>query len=277
MDAKEKIIIEPGKIEKNYWKDIWKYKELFYILSWRDVKVRYKQTVFGILWAFIRPFLTMVIFTFIFNKVAGLKTLESTPYALLVFSALLPWQFFSTSISSAGESLITNSNLLTKIYFPRIIVPASAIITNFIDLLISMVVLVIMMMYYKYLPSSKIIFLPFFIIFSLFSSFSFGVFISTLNVKYRDFRYVVPFLIQIGLYVSPVGFSSSVVPEKWRYIYYLNPIAGIIDGFRWSIIRDSGINIFSPYIFISFSISIIFFIIGVKKFRKMEKNIADII
>lgn len=277
MNIVEKIIIEPGKIEKNYWRDIWKYKELFYILSWRDVKVRYKQTVFGILWAFIRPFLTMIIFTFIFNKVAGLKTQENTPYALLVFSALLPWQFFSTSLSSAGESLITNANLLTKIYFPRIIVPASAIITNFIDLLISMVVLVLMMIYFKYLPSSKIFFLPIFILFSLFSSFSFGVFISTLNVKYRDFRYVVPFVIQIGLYISPVGFSSSVVPEKWRYIYYLNPIAGIIDSFRWSIIKDSGINIFSPYILISFSISILFFIIGVKKFRKMEKNLADII
>jgi lipopolysaccharide transport system permease protein len=277
MNNLEKIVIEPGKIEKNYWRDIWKYKELFYILSWRDVKVRYKQTVFGILWAFIRPFLTMIIFTFIFNKVAGLKTQESTPYALLVFSALLPWQFFSTSLSSAGESLITNANLLTKIYFPRIIVPASAIITNFIDLLISMVVLILMMIYFKYLPSTKIFFLPIFILFSLFSSFSFGVFISTLNVKYRDFRYVVPFVIQIGLYISPVGFSSSVVPEKWRYIYYLNPIAGIIDSFRWSIIKDSGINIFSPYIFISFSISILFFIIGVKKFRKMEKNLADII
>jgi lipopolysaccharide transport system permease protein len=277
MTQKDKIIIEPGRVEKNYWKDIWKYKELFYILSWRDVKVRYKQTIFGILWAFIRPFLTMIIFTFIFNKVAGLKSQVNTPYALVVFSALLPWQFFSTSLSSAGESLITNSNLLSKIYFPRIIVPASAIITNFIDLLISMIVLVIMMIYFHYLPSFNIIFLPFFILLSVFASFSFGVFISTLNVKYRDFRYVVPFIIQIGLYISPVGFSSSVVPEKWKYLYYLNPIVGIIDGFRWSIIKNSDINIFSPYILISISISIIFFFIGIKKFRSMEKTIADII
>jgi lipopolysaccharide transport system permease protein len=273
----ERIVIEPGKVEKNYWKDVWKFKELFIILSWRDVKVRYKQTTVGLLWAFIRPFLTMIIFTFIFNKVAGLKSNSTAPYSLLVFSALLPWQFFSTSIISASESLLVNANLLSKVYFPRIIVPASAIITNFIDLMISLVIMILMMIYYSYVPNLYILFLPIFIIFSLFSSLSFGIFFSTLNVNYRDFRYVIPFIIQIGLYISPVGFSSSIIPEKWKLLYYLNPIAGIIDGFRWSIIKDSGINIFSPYILLSLSTSVIFCLIGIRKFRSMEKTIADII
>lgn len=275
-DKRHHLIIEPGRSEKNYWTDLWRYKELFYILSWRDIKVRYKQTIIGTLWAIIRPLLTMIIFTIVFGKVAGMKSVGNAPYALMVFAGLLPWQFFSTAFSTASDSLITNSNLISKVYFPRLIVPASAIITSLIDFLISFAILFFVMIFYHYPPGWKIIILPFFTFLTFLPSFGFGLYLSALNVKYRDFRYVIPFIVQIGLYISPVGFSSSSIPEKWKLIYYLNPIVSIIDGFRWCII-ESAPNPFNRYFFISLAVTLIALIYAVIKFRKMEKTFADII
>ena len=276
MENKYHLIIEPGRSEKNYWMDIWRYRELFYILSWRDIKVRYKQTIIGVLWSIIRPLLTMIIFTIIFGKLAGMKSEGTAPYTILVFAGLLPWQFFSAAFSSASDSLITNSNLLTKVYFPRLIVPTSAIITSCIDFFISFIILILLMFYYRYIPNWHLFLLPFFILLVFIQSFGFGLYLAALNVKFRDFRYVIPFIVQIGAYISPVGFSSSVIPIKWKWLYYLNPMVSVIDGFRWCIIKDSP-SPFSIYFALSFFITIMILYYSIKTFRKMEKTFADLI
>jgi lipopolysaccharide transport system permease protein len=274
---KKYLIIEPGRLEKNYWSDIWHFRELFYILSWRDIKVRYKQTVIGILWAIIRPLLTMIIFTVVFKNVAGMKSEGNAPYAIMVFAGLLPWQFFSSAFSNASESLVMNANLLSKVYFPRIIVPASAIITSFIDFLISFGILVFLMFYYGFTPSWQILFLPLFIIMVFLPAFGFGLYLAALNVKFRDFRYVIPFIAQLGLYISPVGFSSSVISEKWKFYFYLNPIVSVIDGFRWCIVGEGAKNPFTGFFVLSLSISVFMLPYAIYKFRKVEKSFADII
>ena len=230
------LIIEPGRTEKNYWADLWRYRELFVVLAWRDISVRYKQTIIGILWAIIRPFLTMVVFTVIFGRIAKLPSDGNTPYALLVFAAMLPWSLFSNALSESSSSLISNANLIGKVYFPRFIIPAATLVTAFIDFLISFIMLIGMMFYYQFAPAPQVLLLPIFIILALMASLGPGLWITALNVKYRDFRYIIPFVVQFGLYVSPVGFSSKVVPEQWRLLYNLNPMVGVIDGFRWCIL-----------------------------------------
>lgn len=271
------IIIEAGKSSKNYIKDLWRFRELFIILSWRDIKVRYKQTFIGILWVLLRPLLTMLIFTFVFGKIAGLKSEGTAPYSIMVFAGLLPWQFFSTAFSTASESLISNSNLLTKVYFPRLIVPVSSVITSFIDFAISFIILIFLMWYYNFIPTLQIFYLPIFIFLTFVQSFSFGLYLSALNVKYRDFRYVIPFIIQIGMYISPVGFSSNIIPEKYKIIYNLNPMVSIIDGFRWSIIGKNVSNPFNLNLITSLIVTLVFFVYSIYVFRKMEKTFADII
>ena len=271
------IIIEPGRTEKNYWKDIWRYRELFYILAWRDVKVRYKQTVIGVLWSIIRPLLTMIVFTIIFSRIAKLPTDGAAPYAMLVYAAMLPWQFFSTALTESSGSLVTNSNLISKVYFPRLIVPASAVISSFVDFLISFVILFILMFFYRYVPPVQILALPVMLAFVFLVSFSLGVYLTALNVKYRDFRYIIPFIVQIGLYISPVGFSSSIIPEKWRIWYNLNPMVGVIDGFRWCIIGGPLTKELALSMSMSLGFTILLLFFGIRYFRKMEKTFADII
>lgn len=271
------LVIEPGRTEKNYWSDIYRYRELFYILSWRDLKVRYKQTVIGVLWAILRPLLTMLVFTVVFGRLAKMQTEGDAPYAIMVFAAMLPWQFFSNALTEASNSLVGNANLLSKVYFPRLIVPASSVITSFIDFLISFALLLLLMAYYQYVPSWKIIFLPIYIFLSFIVAFGLGLYLTALNVKYRDFRYIIPFIVQFGLYISPVGFSSSVIPEKWKMLYYLNPMVSIIDGFRWCIIKDSATNPFNLYALFSVSMSLLILLLAIRQFRKMEKTFADLI
>ena len=271
------LIIESGRTEKNYWADLYRYRELFYILSWRDLKVRYKQTVVGVLWAFLRPLLTMIVFTIVFGKLAKMQPEGDVPYAIMVFAAMLPWQFFSNALTEASNSLIGNANLLSKVYFPRLIVPASSVITSFVDFLISFVLLIFLMMYYQYMPSWRIVFLPIYIGFSFLTAFGLGLYLTALNVKYRDFRYIIPFIVQFGLYISPVGFSSSVIPEQWKTLYYLNPMVSIIDGFRWCIIKDSTTDPLSIYALFSVLMSVVILFIAIRQFRKMEKTFADLI
>ncbi|MDP4711912.1 MAG: ABC transporter permease, partial [Saprospiraceae bacterium] len=234
-----KIILEPGRAEKNYWRDLWHYRELFLILAWRDISVRYKQTVIGVAWALLRPFLTMVIFTIIFGRIAQLPPEGSAPYALMVFAAMLPWQLFATALSEASNSLIGNANLISKVYFPRLIIPSAAVVTAFVDFLISFTLLIGLFFYYRYLPGVQILLLPVFMLWALLASLGPGLWMTALNVKYRDFRYIIPFVVQFGLYISPVGFSSTVVPEQWRLLYHLNPMVGVINGFRWSILGQT--------------------------------------
>ena len=270
------IILEPGRAEKNYWQDLWRYRELFLILAWRDVAVRYKQTIIGVAWAVVRPFLTVVVFTVIFGKVANLPSEGAAPYALMVYAGMLPWYLFSTALGEASNSLVNNANLISKVYFPRLIVPSATVVVSLVDFLISFVILVGMMVWYRFLPSAQLLLLPLFILLALLASVGPGLWITALNVKYRDFRYVIPFIVQFGLYVSPVGFSSSVVPERWRLLYSLNPMVGVIDGFRWCILGGDS-PIYWPGFVVSLAIVAFFLWLGVTRFRKMEKTFADIV
>jgi lipopolysaccharide transport system permease protein len=270
------LILEPGRTEKNYWADLWRYRELFLILAWRDISVRYKQTIIGILWAILRPFLTMVVFTVIFSRIAKLPSDGSAPYALMVFAGMLPWSLFSNALSESSNSLISNANLIGKVYFPRLIIPAATMVAAFIDFLISFIIMAGMMAYYQFTPGWQMLLLPFFTILALLASLGPGLWITALNVKYRDFRYIIPFVVQFGLYVSPVGFSSKVVPEQWRLIYSLNPVVGVIDGFRWCILGGDS-PIYVPGFIVSLAIIAFFLYLGVTSFRKMEKTFADLI
>ena len=266
------LVLESGRADMHYWKDLWRFRELFYILSWRDIKVRYKQTVLGAAWSIIRPLLTTIIFTVVFSKIAKLDNPGNAPYALMVFAGMLPWQFFSNALSESSNSLIGNANLITKVYFPRLIIPASSVITSLVDFAISFLILIVMMFWYQYLPSWHIVFLPIFILLAFMCAFGVGLYLTAVNVKYRDFRYIIPFIIQFGLYITPVGFSSSIIGEKWKFLYALNPMVGVIDGFRWCILGDP-MN-WRSFIF-SALVIFVFLIIGVTYFRKMEKSFAD--
>ena len=272
----QELILEPGRAERNYWSDLWRYRELFFILAWRDVSVRYKQTIVGIAWAIIRPFLTMVVFTVIFGRVAGLPSDGNAPYALMVYAGMLPWTLFSSALSEASNSLISNTNLISKVYFPRLIIPVATIVTALVDFLISLAILVGLMLYFRYAPGWQILWLPVFVLLALLASLGPGLWITALNVKYRDFRYVIPFIVQFGLYVSPVGFSSSVVPEQWRFIYGLNPMVGVIDGFRWCILGGNS-PIYWPSFVLSLVIVVFFLWLGITQFRHTEKTFADLI
>jgi len=269
------LIIEAGRAERHYWTDLWRYRELFFFLAWRDILVRYKQTVIGLAWALLRPFLTMLVFTLVFSKLAKLPS-DGVPYPIMVFAALLPWQFFSNAFSSAGDSLISNSNMISKVYFPRLIIPVSAVIVSFIDFLISGVILVGLMLWYGFMPSWHLLILPVFIFVVFAAALGAGLWIAALNVKYRDFRYIIPFVVQFGLYVSPVGFSSSIVPERWRLLYSVNPMVGVIDGFRWAILGDNA-QFYWPGILLSLALVVIVLITGTFYFRKTERGFADLI
>jgi lipopolysaccharide transport system permease protein len=270
-----RLIIEAGRSESQYWRDLWRYRELFHFLAWRDLLVRYKQTVVGVAWSLIRPLLTMLILTFVFGKLGKMPT-GGAPYPLLVFCGMLPWQFFSNALSESGNSLVANSNLISKVYFPRLVIPASSVITSFVDFIISAVFLVVLMIWYRYLPPANILFLPLFVILGFAASFGVGLWIAALMVEYRDFRFIVPFVVQFGLYVSPVGFLSKVVPDQYRLLYSLNPIVGVIDGFRWSILGGQQ-SIYWPGLGVSIFAVVILVVSGIAYFRRTERTFADII
>lgn len=270
------LIIEAGRGERLYWRDLWRYRELFYLLSWRDILVRYKQTAIGVLWGLIRPILTLSILCFIFGRLAKLPS-GGTPYPILVLAGLLPWQFFANAFTESGNSLVTNARLISKVYFPRLVVPASSVITSFVDFLISCALMTVLMIYYRFLPSPGIVFLPLFVLATFAIAFGAGLWISALMVQYRDFRFIVPFVVQFGLYLSPVGFSSSIVPERFKLLYFsLNPMAGVIDGFRWSLLGDA-----HPMYWPGFAISMLGVALliasGIWYFRRMERSFADVI
>ncbi|MDZ8023339.1 MAG: ABC transporter permease [Nostoc sp. DedQUE11] len=276
ITSKPELIIEAGQTEQQYWKDLWRYRELFYFLSWRDILVRYKQTAIGMLWALIRPFLTMIVFSVIFGNLAKLPSEGTAPYPILVFAALLPWQFFSSALSECSNSLISNANLISKVYFPRLIVPASSVIVSFVDFLVSGMILLGLMAWYNFVPNWRILSLPLFIAIAFAASLGVGLWLAALNVEYRDFRYIVPFIVQFGLYISPVGFSSSIVPEQWRLLYYLNPMVGVIDGFRWAILGGES-KLYWTGFTLSLGLVALLLVSGIWYFRKMERTFADVI
>ncbi len=269
------IVIEPGRGIDQYWRDLWHYRELFYFLAWRDILVRYKQTVIGIAWSIIRPFLTMIVFTIVFGKLAKLES-GGTPYPILVFVAMLPWQFFANALSESSNSLVGNANMLSKVYFPRFILPASSIIIGLVDFLISFVILLLLMIWYQFIPDWKVLTLPLFLLLALMAALGFGLWMAALNVKYRDFRYIVPFIVQFGLYISPVGFSSGIVPGEWRFLYSINPMVGVIDGFRWALLGGE-VQFYWPGFLLSIALTLLIFAFGIWYFRKTERTFADVI
>jgi lipopolysaccharide transport system permease protein len=269
------LVITAGRAQRQYWRDLWRYRELFYFLAWRDILVRYKQTAIGIVWALIRPFLTMVVFTVVFGNIAQLPS-DGVPYPILVFAGMLPWQFFANALSECSNSLISNANLISKVYFPRLVIPTSAVIVSLVDFFISGFILLGLMVFYHFVPSWRIITLPFFIAIAFAAAMGFGLLLATLNVKYRDFRYVVPFIVQFGLYISPVGFSSAVVPAQWRWLYSLNPMVGVIDGFRWAILGGES-HLYLPGFLVSVALVMFFLWYGIHYFRAYERTFADVI
>jgi lipopolysaccharide transport system permease protein len=269
------LVIEAGRAERHYWNDLWRYRELFFFLAWRDILVRYKQTAIGMVWALGRPLITVLVFTLVFSKLAKLPS-EGVPYPILVFAALLPWQFFSSAFSGAGDSLINNAGMISKVYFPRLVIPTSAVIVSFVDFLISIIILVALMIWYGFAPNLRMLTLPLFVFVAFAAAMGAGLWVAALNVKYRDFRIIVPFVVQFGLYISPVGFSSNIVPEQWRLLYSINPMVGVIDGFRWAILGGNT-QLYWPGFLLSLSLVLVILVTGIVYFRKTEKTFADVI
>ncbi len=274
MTADNRIVIGAGRTERHYWADLWRYRELLYILAWRDIVVRYKQTVIGVAWALIRPALTMLVFV-VFRRLVGIEP-GAVPEPILVFAAVLPWQFFSSALSESSASLIGNANLISKIYFPRLIIPGAAVVTSLVDFLITLGMLAVLMLWYGFAPGWQLVFLPLFVLLAFGLSLGLGLFLAALNVEYRDFRYVVPFIVQFGLFISPIAFTTANVPERWRTLYALNPMVGIIDGFRWSILGGRA-PLDVQTLGISVAVTVSFVLLGVWYFRRMERSFADVI
>jgi lipopolysaccharide transport system permease protein len=270
------LVLEPGRAERHYWRDLWAYRELFAILAWRDVAVRYKQTVIGVAWAVVRPFLTMVVFTVVFGRLAKLPSEGGAHYPVMVFAGMLPWFLFSTILGEASNSLVGNANLVGKVYFPRLIIPASSAVVALVDFAINLAILIAVMLWYGFLPGWQIGLLPAFVVIAVLASLGPAFLITALNVKYRDFRYVIPFIVQFGLYISPVGFSSAVVPEGWRFWYSLNPVVGVIDGFRWCVLGGES-HLYMPGFLLSLAVVAFFLWLGITYFRRTEKSFADLI
>jgi lipopolysaccharide transport system permease protein len=268
------LVLEAGRAEAHYWRDLWHYRELFWFLTWRDLLVRYKQTAVGVAWALLQPALTTAVFC-IFGQILKLPT-GGVPRPILIFAAQLPWQFFSSALSASSNSLVGNANLISKIYFPRLIIPVSAIVVSLVDFLISAVFLAGLMAAYGFAPDLRMLVLPLFLFVAFGAALGVGLWLTALNVKYRDFRFVLPFIIQFGLYISPIAFTSDLVPPRWRTLYELNPMVGIIDGFRWGLLRG---NAPSPWMSLSYSLGLVVVLLatGVWYFRKTERTFADII
>lgn len=280
VQQEEELILEPRRAERHYWRDLWCYRELLYILAWRDVAVRYKQTVIGIAWALVQPLAQMIVMVIVFSKMAKLPSEGTAPYALMVFAAMLPWQFFASAISAASMSIAGNANLISKVYFPRMIIPAAAVVTSLVDFLVAFAILAALMLWYGYPPGWRMLTLPIFVLLAMLSAFGPGLLITALNTEYRDFRYVIPFVVQFGLYVSPVGFSSAVVRETFGetlfLLYSLNPMVGVIEGFRWAILGGE-VQLHVPALAMSFALSAGFLALGAWYFRRLERSFADVV
>lgn len=269
-------VIEPGSSSSTYWVDLLRYRDLLFFLAWRDIVVQYKQTVFGLVWALARPMAPLLVFTLVFGKLASLPS-GNVPYPLLVLAGLLPWQLFSASLGDIGNSLVGNGNLISKVYFPRLIVPLSAIARSLVDFSISVALMITLMLWFGLVPGIRVLAIPLFLLLTLVLAFGCGVWISALNIRYRDFRYMVPLALQLGLFLSPIGFSSAVVPERWRALYSLNPMVGVIDGFRWALLGDSGPPLYWPALVVSIAFALLVLVGGLAYFRRTERRFADLI
>jgi lipopolysaccharide transport system permease protein len=270
------LVLAAGRAEAYYWRDLWRYRELFAILAWRDVAVQYKQTVIGAAWAVVRPLLTMLVFTGVFSRLAGLPSEGATPYPIMVMAGMLPWFLFATVLGNSSNSLVSSSNLISKVYFPRLIVPVASAVVALVDFAISLVLVFAMMAWFAFAPDWRLLFLPLFALLALLAALGPALIMTALNVKYRDFRFIVPFVVQFGLYLSPVGFSSAIVPDEWRLLYALNPMVGVIDGFRWCLLGgEAALDV--PGFGIGLAVIVLFLWLGVRTFRATEKSFADLL
>ena len=274
--SSQSIVIESGLAERHYWRDLWRFRELFLVLAWRDVSVRYKQTVIGLAWVMLQPLASAAVFTLIFGRVAKLPSLEGVPYALMVFAALLPWQLMSTAMNNAANSLIGNAGLISKVYFPRLIVPGSAVVVCLVDFVVALAVMAGLMLWFQYVPDARVLMLPVFLLMALLVAIGPGLMIASLNVRYRDFRQVLPFILQFGMYLSPVAYASAVVPEQWKLLYHLNPAVAVIDGFRWCLLQGAT-PIYWPGLMLSWAVIGLMLFAGVRQFRKTERTFADMV
>jgi lipopolysaccharide transport system permease protein len=270
------IVLEPGRRDKHYWRDLWHFRELLAIFAWRDITVRYKQTVVGVLWAGLRPLLTMVVFTIVFGEVADLPADGGAPYPVMVFAAMLPWFLMSGIIAGGSGSVVGNASLITRVYFPRVIFPFASAVLPLVDSMISIVLLAILMVWFGHAPSWQILLLPLFFVLAVAVALGPAFFFSALNAKYRDFTFIVPFALQLALYISPVGFSSNVIPDQWRFLYSLNPLVGVVDGFRWSVLGgDTGLYVPGLIVSVVFAGACLW--AGLKYFRRAERAFADLL
>ncbi|GAB3544920.1 ABC transporter permease [Spirosoma fluminis] len=269
------VIIEPGRAERHYWRDLWRNRELMYILSMRDVSVRYKQTALGTAWGLIRPLTTMLIMVFVFSKIAKLPADPGVPYPLMVLGGITVWTFFSTAFTQISNSVTLNSNLVTKVYFPRLIMPISSIAVSFIDFLVSLGLFILLAIWYRFVPDWHILLAPVFILLAVLASFAFGLFFAVINVRFRDVGQLIPFLVQVGFYACPIAYSSRLVAnESWYSLYILNPLVGIIDGFRWSLLGENAY--FNPRsLLTSVAIVGVCLAISIYFFRKRENTFVD--
>jgi lipopolysaccharide transport system permease protein len=273
-NAHKTVIEPPGSWLSINFKELWAYRELLFILAWRDISILYKQSIVGIGWVIIQPVMTMIIFTIIFGKFAKLPS-EGIPYPIFTYCALLPWNYFARSLSGSSNSLVGASHLITKVYFPRLIIPLSKVFSGLIDFCIAFVILIVMMVWYHISPTGGIFFLPLFMLVAMITSLAVGLWLTALNVKYRDVQFIVPFLTQFWLYASPVAYSTGIVPVKWQWIYALNPMVGVIEGFRWALLGKSAPN--TETILLSSGIVLVIFVSGLYYFKRMERTFADII
>ncbi|MEM2615867.1 MAG: ABC transporter permease [Thermoplasmatales archaeon] len=278
MNKTEEIpltIIKPSRgLISVRWRELWDYRELLYFLAWRDIKVRYKQTVLGVLWVVLQPLLLMFVFTFFFGKLAKIPS-EGVPYPIFAYGALLPWQLFARGLNDASTSLVVNERIITKVYFPRLLVPLSTVLAALLDFFIAFGILIILMLYYGIIPTYAIFTLPLFVLLTALTSCGIGLWFSALDVQYRDIRYTIPFLTQLWFFATPIVYPFSMVPEKWRTILSLNPMCGVVEGFRWALFGKPFISI--PSAFVSFLAVLLVFIGGVYFFRKTERTLADVI
>jgi len=269
------ILIEPSRgWQALGLKELWEFRELFYFLAWRDIKVRYKQTALGASWAILQPLLSMLIFTLIFGILAKIPS-DGLPYPLFVYSALLPWQLFVYALTQSSNSLIENARLISKVYFPRLVVPLASVVAGVVDFFIAFSILILLMFYYGVVPTWGVLALPFFLILALGAAMSVGLWMSALNVKYRDVRYTVPFLAQAWMFATPIVYPSSMIPEAWRWLYGLNPMAGVVEGFRWALLGTEILHL--PLILVSTGVVVIGLVGGLYYFKRMEKMFADLV
>ncbi|MDF9392301.1 MULTISPECIES: ABC transporter permease [Methylococcus] len=275
MSSHPEIIIEAGKSERHYWRDVWRYRELFYFLAWRDILVRYKQTAIGLAWALVRPLFTIIVFTLIFGRLARLPS-EGAPYAALVLVGMIPWQFFASAVNEASLGLANKENIITKVYFPRIIIPISGVIVNLVELAVGLAMLAVLLAWQQVAVTLNILFLPLILLLALLLTFGCAVWVSALSVRFRDFRQIVPFALQMGLYISPIAYSAAIIPERWRAWYALNPFTGIIEGLRWSVFANSPTPPVQE-LAISLGMATLATASGIAYFRSIEKRFAELL